>query len=240
MELDVLALAAHRDDIELTCAGTLIKLVDRGYRVGIVDLTAGEMGTRGTIEEREQEALEAARIMGVVTRENLHIPDGYVQMTDENERKIIQVIRGYRPQLLFAPYPDWEDRHPDHAHTGRLVASAWFKSGLTKLDTNQPYHRPERMLYYMCHRRFEPTFVVDVTDQHERKMQAIRAFRSQIYNPAYEAEETYISRKEYLEEIEVHSRYYGSLIGKRYGEPFLLREVLEMDDPFALVRGIRT
>lgn len=238
MDLDVLAFAAHRDDVELTCAGTLIKLVDRGYKVGIVDLTAGEMGTRGTAEEREQEASEATRVMGVAIRENLHIPDGYVQATDNHERKVIRVIRAYRPRLLFLPY--WEDRHPDHAHTGRLVASAWFKSGLTKLDTGQPAHRPERLLYYMCHHRFEPTFVVDVTDQHERKMQAIRAFRSQIYNPAYAAEGTYISRKEYLEELEARSRYYGSLIGRRYGEPFLLREMLEVEDPFSLVRRVST
>lgn len=238
MELDVLAFAAHRDDLELTCAGTLIKLVDRGYRVGIVDLTAGEMGTRGTAEEREQEASEAAHVMGVAVRENLHIPDGYVQVAEENERKVIRTIRTYRPQLLFLPY--WEDRHPDHAHAGRLVASAWFKSGLAKLDTNQPSYRPERLLYYMCHYRVEPTFVVDVTDQHERKMQAIQAFRSQVHNPSYEAEETYISRKEYLEEIEARSRYYGSLIGRRYGEPFLLREMLEVEDPFSLVRGVST
>ena len=234
MELDVLAFAAHRDDIELTCGGTMIKLVDQGYRTGIVDLTAGEMGTRGSAEEREQEAARAAKILGVQVRDNLGIPDANIEINRENKVKVIKAIRRYRPRLVLLPY--WEDRHPDHAHAGQLVFEAAFFAGLSKLDTGQPRHRPEKLAYYMCHYRFEPSFIVDVTEQHERKMEAIRAYRSQVYNPDYPGEQTLISSPEYFESIEVRSRYYGGLIGKKHGEPFLTREKLELENIMTLVQ----
>jgi bacillithiol biosynthesis deacetylase BshB1 len=232
MELDVLAFAAHRDDIELTCGGTMIKLVDQGYRTGIIDLTAGEMGTRGSAEERAIEAAEAAKILRVQCRDNLGIPDSNIEISRENKLKVVEAIRRYKPKLLLLPY--WEDRQPDHAHTSRLVFEAAFLAGLSKLDAEQPKHRPEKLVYYMCHYEFRPSFVVDVTEQHERKMEAIRAYKSQIHNPDYPGEQTLISSPEYIESIEVRSSYYGGLIRKKYGEPFLAREMLEVEDIMTL------
>jgi len=231
MKLDVLAFGAHRDDVELTCAGTMIKLVDQGYKTGIIDITAGEMGTRGSAEERAAEAEAAARILGVQCRDNLGIPDANIERNMENKLKVVKVIRKYKPEIVILPY--WEDRHPDHAHASQLVFEAAFIAGLSKLDTGQQKHRPEKLVYYMCHYEFEPSFVVDVTEQHERKIEAIKAYRSQIYNPSYPGEYTLISSPEYFESIEVRSRYYGGLIGKKYGEPFLVREMLEMKDIMA-------
>jgi bacillithiol biosynthesis deacetylase BshB1 len=235
MELDILAFGAHRDDIELTCAGTVIKLADQGYRTGIIDLTAGEMGTRGSVEEREREAEEAAKVMGVLCRDNLGIPDANIEINTENKLKVVRAIRKYSPGLVFLPY--WEDRHPDHAHAGQLVSEASFLAGLAKLDTGQPKHRPEKLVYYMCHYEFKPSFIVDVTEQHERKMEAIRSYKSQIYNPNYPGEQTLISSAEYLESIEVRSRYYGGLIRERYGEPFFVIGVLEIEDIMSLNWG---
>ena len=233
MEVDVLGFGAHRDDIELTCGGTMIKLVDQGYKTGIIDLTAGEMGTRGSAEEREKEAEEAARLLGVQCRENLHIPDANIELNMENKLKVVTVIRKYRPRLILVPY--WEDRHPDHAHAGQLVTEAAFIAGLAKLDTGQPKHRPEKILYYMCHYEFIPSFVVDVTDQHQRKMEAIRAYESQVYNPSYAGEPTLISSPEYMESIEIRSRYYGNHIGKKHGEPFLMRGMIEIKDILTVI-----
>ncbi len=232
MELDVLAFASHRDDIELTCAGTMIKLVDQGYKTGIIDLTAGEMGTRGSAEERAREAEESAKILRLQCRENLGIPDANIEISMENKLKVVKAMRKYRPRIIFLPY--WEDRHPDHAHTGQLVFEAAFIAGLSKLDTGQPKHRPEKLIYYMCQYEFQPSFIVDVTEQHERKMAAVRCFESQIHNPNYPGEQTMISSPEYLESIEVRSRYYGWRIKKSYGEPFLMRETLEVENIMAL------
>jgi bacillithiol biosynthesis deacetylase BshB1 len=233
MELDVLAFGAHRDDVELTCGGTMIKLVDQGYKTGIIDLTAGEMGTRGSAEERAKEAEEAAKILGVQCRDNLGIPDSNIEINLKNKLKVVEAIRRYTPKLVLLPY--WEDRQPDHPHTSQLVFEAAFLAGLSKLDTGQPKYRPQKLVYYKCHYEFEPSFVVDVTEQHERKMEAIRAYKSQIYNPNYPGEQTLISSREYIESIEVKSRYYGGLIGKKHGEPFLVRETLEVQDIMSFV-----
>jgi bacillithiol biosynthesis deacetylase BshB1 len=234
MQLDVLAFAAHRDDIELTCSGTMIKLADQGYKTGIVDLTEGEMGTRGSVEERAKEAENAAKILQVQCRENLGIPDADIELNMENKLKVINALRKYRPTLVLAPY--WEDRHPDHAHTGQLVFEASFLAGLSKLDTGQKKHRPEKIVYYMCHHEFKPSFIVDVTQQHERKMEAIQAYESQVYNPNYQGEPTLISSPEYFEHIVIRSRYYGGLIMKKHGEPFLVREMLEVNNIMSLVQ----
>jgi len=228
MKLDVLAFGAHRDDIELTCAGTMLKLVDQGYKTGIIDLTAGEMGTRGSVEEREKEAEESAKILQIQCRENLGIPDANIEINMDNKLKIVKALRKYTPRIIFLPY--WEARHPDHAHAGQLVAEAAFIAGLSKLDTGQPGHRPERLIYYMCHYEFQPSFIMDITEQYERKMAAIRCFGSQIFNPDYPGEQTLISSPEYMESIEVRSRYYGWHIKKKYGEPFLVRDALEIED----------
>lgn len=237
MELDVLAFAAHRDDIELTCAGTLIKMADYGYKTGIVDLTAGEMGTLGSAEIRAKEAARAAQIMNLNVRENLGLPDGNIQVTHENVVKIVTVIRQFRPKVIILP---WEDRHPDHTNTGLLVAEAAYKSGLAKLDTGQPHYRSGRLLYYMAKYEFTPSFIVDVTEQFPRRMEAIKAFNSQVYdvNDPGKGKKAFVGSKEFLEMIEVRARYYGGLIDAKYGEPFFMRQMIEIEDIVRMKGGI--
>jgi bacillithiol biosynthesis deacetylase BshB1 len=234
LNFDIVAFAAHQDDLELACGGTLIKMVEKGYTVGIVDLTKGEMGTRGTAEQRVTEAQQAAKIMGIEHRENLGLPDACIEVTRKNQLEIVKVIRRLRPRIVLLPY--WEDRHPDHAKAGSLVYEGAFFAGLGKLDTDQERYRPNRYIYYMCHYSFTPSFVVDITDHIEKKWKAIQAYRSQFFNPegfqsAVEPE-TILSGEDFSHRIMTRYRYYGSLIGSDYGEPFLMRETVEIDDPF--------
>lgn len=232
--LDVLAFGAHPDDVELGCGGTLHKLARQGYRVGIVDLTEGELGTRGTVEERYKESAEAARIIGAVARENLKIPDAAIHFTEENRHKVIDIIRRYRPSIVFAPHG--EDRHPDHRHAGELVTEAAFYAGLKKLSPGGfPAHRPNRVVFYMMTYEFSPTFVVDITREFATKLKAIQAHRSQFYNPDYPGEETFISSRDYFEAIEFRARHFGWKAGVRYGEPFRVRELLALEDPFPIL-----
>jgi len=237
MELDAIAFGAHPDDVELSCAGTLIKLVKRGYAIGACDLTAGELGTRGTTEIRAREAERAAEIMGLKTRLNLGIPDGRIEQSAENRLKVIGVLRRHRPRAVFAPY--WVCRHYDHVHASRLVSEACYYSGLVKIDTGRrsPPFRPRVVIYYKTRCEFEPTFLVDISEETEAKMAAIRAHKSQFYDPESSEPETPISSERFLERIEVLSRYYGLRIGAEHAEPFLLREALAVDDPIALFQG---
>ncbi len=235
--LDILAFGAHPDDVELMAGGTIIKLVQQGYRVGMISLTAGEMGTRGTPEIRRGEFAASAEIMGLAMHRMLDIPDGGVSESEENKRKVIEAIRAWRPALLFAPY--WETRHPDHAHCSHLVREAAFLSGLKKIETGQPHFRPQRLVYYCEHYHFNPSFVVDVSATFERRIEAIRAYKSQVFNP--EAlltdtdENTHISSPEYFRSIYARAEYWGGRIGVQYGEPFLVRETIGVKDPFALL-----
>lgn len=232
MELDALAFGAHPDDVELSCGGTLIALSCKGYRTGVISLTRAELGTRGTPEIRAQEFAAAAEIMELAAHKTLSIPDGRVGPAWENKLAVIREIREWRPKLVFAPY--WEDRHPDHANTSLLVREAAFLSGLKKIETGQPAHRPNKVIYYPCRIEFTPSFIVDVTAFHERKMQSIRAYQSQFHHEqmgAFGEEETNISHSGFLETIVSRARMYGSYIGVKYGEPFLLREPLHLDDP---------
>ncbi|MFQ6093377.1 MAG: bacillithiol biosynthesis deacetylase BshB1 [bacterium] len=232
MAFDIVAFAAHQDDLELACGGTLIKMLEKGYTVGIVDLTQGEMGTRGTAGQRLVEAQEAAKIMGVRHRENLGLPDACIEVSAENKMKIVKVVRRFRPRIVLLPY--WEDRHPDHAATARLVYEGAFLAGLAKLDTGQERFRPNRYIYYMCHYTFTPSFVVDITDQFEKKWKAIKAYKSQFFNPdnvrSVAEPQTFLSTENFVDRIITRYRYYGSLIGAEYGEPFLVRETMEVDD----------
>jgi bacillithiol biosynthesis deacetylase BshB1 len=238
--LDVLAFGAHPDDVELMAGGTIIKLVKSGYRVGMISLTAGEMGTRGTPELRREEFATSAAIMGLVMHKMLDLPDGGVATTEENKRKVIQEIRAWRPALIFAPY--WETRHPDHAHCSHLVREASFFSGLKKIETGQAHFRPQRVLYYCEHYHFVPSFVVDITDTFESRMEAVRAYKSQVFNPAAMEngdEKTHISSPEYFRSLYARAEYWGGRIGVQYGEPFLVRELIKVEDPFALLVGAR-
>lgn len=240
MKLDVLAIGPHRDDLELSCGGTIAKLLELGYAVGMADMTAGEMGTRGTAEERAQEAAAAATALGVSYRVNLGLPDGKLRDDDETTDRLIRVIRATRPQLVLCPYPDdW--RHPDHSLAGRVIPEAAFRAGFAKWDTGQPHHRPLMTLHYMMHHEFAPSFIVDVSDQWEKKMKSVWSYRSQVYvagnTRKSKEEETYISSPDFTERIEARYRYFGSKIAAKYGEPFWSPHPIRIDNPMELLSG---
>jgi len=234
MQLDAVAFGAHPDDIELFCGGTLIKLGSQGRKIGVISLTQGELGTRGSPEIRSQEFQEAATVLKVFTHKILDIPDGDVAVNWENKLKIIREIRTYQPAVVFAPY--WKDRHPDHENTSNLVREAAFLSGLKKIETDQQAHRPYKVIYYPCWFDFKPSFVVNITECHDQKIKAIQAYRSQFDHPdksKFGDDETLISRPEFLERITTRDKFHGSSIGTTFGEPFLVREPLRLDDPIA-------
>lgn len=225
MKLDVLALSAHPDDTELCCGGTLAALVNQEKKVGVVDFTRGEMGTRGTPEQRLKEAENAAHIIGLEVRENLGLPDSQIESNRMYQKKIIQKIRAYRPHVCLVGAPS--DRHPDHRNATQLALDAIYFSGLAKIETTdenenpQERWRPSHMLHFMQDRPFKPDLVFDITDTFETKKKAILAFESQfnVQNSGDEPE-TYISSEEFFEGIEARARHYGHLIGAKYGEPF--------------------
>lgn len=238
-----MAVGTHPDDLEITCGGTLILLASRGHRVGAADLTAGELGTRGSREIRLQETAAANRILKVCVRENLGIPDGDIENNLENRLRVIRLIRRHRPRLLLIPY--WEERHYDHVRASLLLAEAAFQSGLPKIDTGQESFRPYRTLFYQGRIGFRPSFVVDISETFEAKMQAILSYGSQFHNAGESGEpqihaqtqtQTMISTPYALEVMETMCRYYGAMIGARYGEPFVLREPLEIRDPVDFFR----
>jgi N-acetylglucosamine malate deacetylase 1 len=236
MSVDILAIAAHPDDIEMCCAGTLAALRGRGRTFGILDLTRGEMGTRGTAEIREKEARAAAEILGASFRESLDLGDGSLRTGLEEETAVIEAIRKARPRLLITSYP--EDRHPDHARAGRLVADAAFYAGLRKRETAHPAHRPQSVLFFSTmYYHHPPTFVVDVSRTHATKMAAIRAFASQFHNPESKEPETMLTTASFLHEIEARSRHYGQMIGVEFGEGFITRRPPRIDDPISAFEG---
>lgn len=233
--LDVLAIFSHPDDAELSVAGTLLKLKSLGYRTGIVDVTRGEMGTRGTPEVRAEEAREAARILGLDVRLNLELPDGHLQVTEEARRAVVRVLRAHRPSVVFAPH--WDDPHPDHANTSRIVREAARLATMRRYDEHhgQETIKMPAIAHPVYSRRIVPSFIVDVSDFIEQKMAAIRAHASQFYRPDADEPQTRISRKEFLDQIEWRMRYYGALIGVAAGEAFYVHEALNVDDPVALL-----
>jgi bacillithiol biosynthesis deacetylase BshB1 len=231
MPLDLLALAAHRDDVEQTCGGTLLKMAERGYRTGILDLTQGEMGTRGTAEERASEAAEAARILKVCWRHALDIPDGRVENNWENRLKVARVLREQRPRVLILPY--WEGRHPDHYTASILGYEAAFLSGLAKLPLEGSAHRPFKIIYASLYRDMRPTFVVDITEQSETRLASPMAYKSQ-FTDQQAGSGIFPAQKEIRTRIEAMARYYGLLGGVTYAEPFVQKEVGLVDDVMAI------
>jgi bacillithiol biosynthesis deacetylase BshB1 len=228
--LDILAVAAHRDDVELTCAGILIRAADHGHRAGVVDLTEGELATRGTVADRAREADEAARIMRLAVRENLRLPDGGIADTDAQRALLAAAIRRLRPRVLVLPY--WTGRHPDHAAASALGRSAAFLAGLARFGAGEP-HRPAKILHAMAYQRGDPTFIADISGQFERKLEAIRCFVSQ-FEGLQAAGEVFASGRDLIETVRVKHAYYGSLIQTLYGEPYAAREALRVDDVTAL------
>jgi bacillithiol biosynthesis deacetylase BshB1 len=232
--LDILAIAAHRDDVEQTCGGTLLAMHAKGWRTGILDLTQGESGTRGTATEREAEANAAARILNVTHREALDLPDGNVQNTLENRLKIAAVLRRLRPRVVILPY--WQGRHPDHYTTAALGYEACFVSGLAKIETppthdGQPTkpHRPFKILYASLYADVRPTFVVDITPFVEQRLQSLLAYRSQ-YGQQTTGTGLFVLEEDIRERTFATARHYGLLAGVRYAEPFVQKEVALAED----------
>jgi N-acetylglucosamine malate deacetylase 1 len=261
MPLDILAIAAHRDDVEQTCGGTLLKMAERGHRTGILDLTQGEMGTRGTAEDRAREAENAAKILQASWREALDIPDSRVENTWENRLKVARVIRQTRPRVVILPY--WEGRHPDHYTASKLGYEACFLAGLAKLDLERALstqqsafsqvasavasvvageeqklgplapHRPFKIIYATLYYDIRPTFVVDITGQFEARFESLMAYRSQ-FSDQEAGKDIFPARAEIRSRVEAMARFYGMLAGVTYAEPFLQKEVGLVEDVTAI------
>ncbi len=229
---DVLAIAAHRDDVEQTCGGTLLRMAARGLKTAVLDLTQGESGTRGTAEDRAREALEAAKILGVGWREALALPDGAIENTLRNRLAIIRILRLLRPRVVILPY--WQARHPDHATAGTLGYDACFLSGLKKFETGsgplggEP-HRPFKIVYASLYADVRPSFIVDITPFIEQRHLALMAYRSQYADQA-SGSGLFVPEEEIRERTFAEARHYGQLAGVRYGEPFVQKEVGLVDD----------
>jgi len=235
MTVDIIFFGAHPDDIELSCGGTAAKLVKDGLRVGVVDLTRGEMGTRGTPQTRKREAQNAAKAFGATFRQQLDFGDGNLRTGRDEELQIIALLRQWQPKLVVAPWPD--DRHPDHTRTGRLVTEASFYAGLKSLKTDLPAHRPQTVLYYLQNYMLPPSFVVDVTAHWKTKMRAVAAYKSQFYDPKSKEPNTFISDPKFLEMIEARGKHFGALIGAAYGEAFISKQPPRVDDVIAAYAG---
>ncbi len=224
---DVLAIAAHRDDVEQTCGGTLLRMAARGLRTAILDLTQGEAGTRGNAKERAAEAAEAAKLLGVGWRQALSLPDGAVENTLENRIEIARIVRLVRPRVVILPY--WQARHPDHAAAGTLGYDACFLSGLARIETGAPPYRPFKIVYASLYADVRPSFVVDIAPFIEQRHAALMAYRSQYANQAAGGG-LFVPAEEIRERTFAEARHYGLLAGVRYGEPFVQKEVGLVDD----------
>ena len=237
MKLDVLAIGAHPDDVELSCGGTLITLARQGKSVGILDLTRGELGTRGTTAIRAREAARAATVMGVALRENLGLPDGNIDDHPDNRLKLVRVLRTLAPDIILFPY--WKDRHPDHERAHVLCREAWFAAGLEKVTTrvrgrSQEPFRPRAYYNFMQWNEFAPSFIVDISAAFDRRVEAIQAYKSQFHDPDNKERETILSTPHFMEMVRIRLAYYGDKIGVRYGEPFYSPAAIKVPDITAL------
>ena len=228
MTLDILAFGAHPDDVELFAGGTLAKMAALGYATGVVDMTRGELGTRGTPALREREAQKAAEILGLKIRENLGLADGEIAVTSRARLKVIRIVRKYCPQIVLTHH--WDDKHPDHVNTSRLVAEAVHHSGLAKIKTGQARYRPPTLLYFKLPTNVPPSFVVDVTEFIAERNAAIGSYRSQLFDPASREPSTSLSHPDFLTHVENIHSFYGTLIGTLKGEGFLMKGTLEIGD----------
>jgi N-acetylglucosamine malate deacetylase 1 len=233
--LDILAIAAHPDDVEQTCGGTLIRMAEMGYRTGVLDLTAGDMGSRGTPEMRLKESDTAACRMQLAWRGNMRLPDARLENTISVRMSLAVEIRNLRPRVVILPY--WEARHPDHYRAGEIGFEACFLAGLKKLDEESEAHRPHKILYSSLYANVTPSFVVDISAQFERRMAALFSYDSQ-YGEMPDAAELFPQQKEIRERLAAIARFYGNLIGVQYGEPFVVKEAMRVDDITAM--GVRS
>ena len=229
--IDLLAIAAHPDDVEQTCGGTLLRMAEAGYRTGIIDLTAGDMGTRGSPEIRVAESQDAARILKVSHRDNLHFPDARLENSMAGRMTLAYHIRVLKPRTVILPY--WEGRHPDHYRASEIGYEACFLAGLKKIDQYTEPHRPYKILYSSIYANVTPSFVVDITQYFDRRMESLLAYKSQ-YGPVEEGAGLFPDEPEIRERLAAMARFYGNLIGVKYGEPFVVKETMRVDDVVAL------
>ena len=226
MKLDILAIGAHPDDVELGCSGTLIKHLKNGLKVGIIDLTRGEVGTRGTSETREEETKNATNILGVDLRENLGLKDGFFENSEGNRIALIKKLREYQPNIVITNAPS--DRHPDHGRASELTIDACFLSGLEKIDTNQKVWRPKHIYHYIQFNNILPDFVIDITEEIDTKLRSILCYKTQFYNPESKESETIISSKDFLESIKYRAKDLGRQSDCKYGEGFISNQTLKV------------
>lgn len=239
MKLDILAFGVHPDDVELSCAGVLLVEQKNGKKTGIIDLTQGELGTRGTAATRKAEAAEAAKILGVDVRENLEMADGFLQNDEAHQRKIISAIRAYQPEIILCNAP--EDRHPDHGKSSKLVADAAFLSGLMKIETElngslQQAWRPKYVFRYIQDRFLQPDFVVDITDVFEQKIEAIKAYKTQFNSTDGNEPQTYISTPDFLDSVIYRHKWFGKMIGVKYAEGFITEKMIGIKNFDAIIK----
>lgn len=230
MKLDALFIGSHPDDIELTCGGTVCKLVKSGKKTGIIDLTKGELSTRGNPVQRKKETEKASKVLGIKIRKNLGLKDGNIINNSENRKKLIKLIREFQPEIVFAPYPS--DRHPDHINASNLIREAVFYSGLRKIVTGKlNAYRPKKVFYYRHAYDIPISFIMDVSDSFGKKLEAIKCYDSQFYNPNYSKKEpeTYISSRRFLDDIITRAKFFGFKIGAEFGEPFFCFEAIKTD-----------
>jgi bacillithiol biosynthesis deacetylase BshB1 len=237
MKLDILVLAAHPDDAEISCAGTIAKHISLGYKVGVVDLTRGELGTRGTPLIRDQEAADSSKILGLSIRENLGLRDGFFKNVEEDQLKVVKAVRKYQPEIVLTNAI--HDRHPDHGRGADLVYESCFLSGLSKVETqesgkSQLAWRPKSVYHFVQSQYIQPDFVVDVSDFWEKKLESLRAFKSQFYDPQSKEPETFISNPGFMKLIEARGHEMGYAIGARYGEGFTVRNLIGVNNLFHL------
>jgi N-acetylglucosamine malate deacetylase 1 len=239
MKLDILAVGVHPDDVELSCSGTLLKHIQLGYKVGLLDLTKGELGTRGSAELRTEEATEAAQIMGALVREQLDLEDGFFTQNEAHLRKIIKIIRKYCPEIVFGNA--LEDRHPDHGRAAKLISDACFLSGLIKIETlddnniPQAPWRPKSVYHYIQDRALKPDFVVDISQYVDKKFELIMAYKSQFFDPLSSEPKTPISGKDFLDSIKGKDSVYGRYIGVQYAEGFNVEKTIGVQNVFDLI-----
>ncbi|MCB1060500.1 MAG: bacillithiol biosynthesis deacetylase BshB1 [Calditrichaeota bacterium] len=230
--VDVLAIGAHPDDVELSCAGTLLRLKDLGYKVGMVDMTRGERGSRGSAEVRAVEAQDALKILGFEFREVLDLGDLQIQDTHERRVKVVECIRRHKPKLVLTHW--WKDKHPDHIGTSALVKHAMFVAGAANFPADYDPHNPKRLLYWPSSWMMEPNVFVDITDYYEHKIRSARAHKSQFFDPDSTDPMTVLSQPAFFERLEVRARYFGDMIGVKYAEVFYMREPVKVNDPMTL------
>ena len=239
MKIDVLAFGVHPDDVELSCAGILLAEKKQGKTTGIIDLTQGELGTRGTAETRKQEAADSAKILKVDVRENLSLADGFFANDEAHQRKVISALRKFTPEIILCNAP--EDRHPDHGRSAQLVADAAFLSGLRKIETTsegiaQAHWRPKYVFHYIQDRFLQPDFVYDISDVFEEKLEAIKAFKTQFNSPGTDEPQTYISTPDFLESVIYRSKMFGKMIGVKYAEGFISKKMIGISSLDALIK----